>query len=86
MPPPLRPLVAAWARSGEAPDGLDEWERRRIRSARTAARLAGLNTSLGRSRGELTHRTAMRLLGFALAGPFAAVPARAYAMGLDRDA
>ncbi|HEX5857903.1 MAG TPA: NAD(P)/FAD-dependent oxidoreductase [Microbacterium sp.] len=82
----LAPLVASWVRSGEAPAELEAWERRRIRSARTAARLAGVNTSLGRSRGDLTHRTAMRLLSFALAGPFAAVPARAYAMGLDRDA
>jgi len=83
----LAPLLATWVRSGSAPEHeLARWERARIRSARTAARLAGLNTSLGRSRGDLTHRAAMRFLSLALAGPFAAVPARAYAMGLDRDA
>ena len=83
----LSPLLATWVHGGTAPEReLEVWERNRIRSARTAARLAGLNTSLGRSRGDLTHRAAMRLLSFALAGPFAAGPARAYAMGLDRDA
>jgi 2-polyprenyl-6-methoxyphenol hydroxylase-like FAD-dependent oxidoreductase len=83
----LAPVLASWVRSGTAPEHeLRRWERNRIRSARTAARLAGLNTSLGRSRGDLTHHAAMRFLALALAGPFAGVPARAYAMGLDRDA
>ncbi|MGC5171991.1 FAD-dependent oxidoreductase [Micromonospora sp. DT81.3] len=83
----LAPLLAGWLLRGAEPaERLAVWERRRITSARTAARLAGLNTSLGRSRPDLTHRAAMRLLRLALAGPFAAVPARAYAMGLDRDA
>ncbi|HWI30585.1 MAG TPA: NAD(P)/FAD-dependent oxidoreductase [Microbacterium sp.] len=83
----LAPLLAEWARTGGEPrDGLAVWEKHRIASARTAARLAGLNTSLGRSRGAVAHRAAMGLLRLALAGPFAGIPARAYAMGLDRDA
>jgi 2-polyprenyl-6-methoxyphenol hydroxylase-like FAD-dependent oxidoreductase len=83
----LAPLLASWVRAGNPPEHeLAAWERNRLRSAHTAARLAGINTALGRSRGDLTHRAAMRVLRFALAGPFAGVPARAYAMGLDRNA
>ncbi|WP_322410383.1 hypothetical protein [Microbacterium invictum] len=83
----LAPLVAAWVRSGEAPDAeLVEWERRRVASARRAARLASLNTGLGRPRGavaDAARRAALRAL---LAGPGARAFAHAYAMGLDRDA
>lgn len=83
----LAPLIADWARTGTAPDtALARWEKNRLRSAHTAARLAGLNTALGRSRPAWAHAPAMTTLRAALAGPFASVPANAYAMGLDRGA
>lgn len=83
----LAPLVASWHHGGAAPDAaLAAWEKDRLRSAHTAARLAGLNTALGRSRPAWAHAPAMLLLRAALAGPFASIPANAYAMGLDRGA
>ncbi|WP_194409871.1 FAD-dependent oxidoreductase [Microbacterium cremeum] len=83
----LAPLLARWVRTGEAPEPeLQRWERRRVRSARAAARLAWANTALGRAMpGVLdgARRTTVRAM---LAAPFDRVFARAYAMGFDADA
>ncbi len=85
----LAPLLARWLRRREgAPEPereLERWERRRLASARTAARLAGLNTALGRARSTRAHAALSAAIGVA-AGPAARLAARAYAMGFDRDA
>lgn len=83
----LAPLLSSWVRSGAAPDaGLARWEKRRVASARHAARLAAVNTALGRPlapRTDALRRAAVRtMLGPAAGQTFA----RAYAMGFDRDA
>jgi 2-polyprenyl-6-methoxyphenol hydroxylase-like FAD-dependent oxidoreductase len=82
----LAPLLAAWVRTGWAPDGeLRRWEERRLRSARRAAAMASVNTGLGRPlpRTDALRRTAVRTM---LAGPSGRLFARAYAMGFDADA
>ena len=83
----LAPLVTEWVRTGLRPDAdLMRWERGRIASARTAARLAAMNTSLGRPlgpTGDALRRAALRV---ALGTPAGRVVAHAYAMGLDRAA
>ncbi|GAA1976113.1 NAD(P)/FAD-dependent oxidoreductase [Microbacterium pumilum] len=83
----LAPLLAAWVRTGEAPDAdLGRWERRRVASARTAAAIATLNTSLGRPLGSFPHAVRRVGLRLALLPPGARLLAHAYAMGFDRDA
>lgn len=83
----LAPLLAAWVRTGRAPEAeLARWERRRVASARTAARLASLNTSLGRPLGATGHAVRRAGLRVALLPPGARLLAHAYAMGFDRDA
>jgi 2-polyprenyl-6-methoxyphenol hydroxylase-like FAD-dependent oxidoreductase len=83
----LAPLLAAWVRTGRAPEAeLARWERRRLASARTAARLAALNTSLGRPLGGTAHAVRRAGLRVALLPPGARLLAHAYAMGFDRDA
>lgn len=83
----LAPLLAEWTRAGTAPETeLRTWERRRVDSARAAARLATMNTVLGRSlptAGDAVRRGAVRAMLSPLAG---ATFAHAYAMGFDRDA
>lgn len=83
----LAPLLAGWVRAGAAPDTeLARWEWRRLASARTAARLASLNTSLGRplpAAMDAVRRTSLRA---ALLPPGARLLAHAYSMGFDRDA
>ncbi|WP_438352142.1 FAD-dependent oxidoreductase [Microbacterium sp. CJ88] len=83
----LAPLITEWMRTGAAPDtALARWERRRVAAARTAARLAAVNTALGRPLGpgaDALRRSALRV---ALAPPLGAAFASAYAMGLDPDA
>lgn len=83
----LAPLLAAWVRTGVAPHTeLDRWERRRVASARTAARLAAVNTSLGRALpppADAVRRAGLRL---ALLPPGARLLAHAYSMSFDRDA
>ncbi|MFI8632796.1 FAD-dependent oxidoreductase [Microbacterium sp. NPDC077663] len=82
----LAPLLAAWIRLGSAPDAdLAEWERDRLRSARTAGRLAAVNMALGRPVSGAVHAARSRVLGSVLAATGALVP-HAYAMGLDRSA
>jgi 2-polyprenyl-6-methoxyphenol hydroxylase-like FAD-dependent oxidoreductase len=86
----LAPLLARWLlrREGdpEPERELERWERRRRASARTAARLAGLNTALGRARSTRAHAALSAAIGVAASGPPARLAARAYAMGFDRDA
>ncbi|MCP2635585.1 FAD-dependent monooxygenase [Microbacterium sp. HD4P20] len=83
----LAPLLAEWVRTGAAPEPeLRRWEARRVASARTAARLAAVNTALGRAvspRLDVLRRSAVRVM---LAPPAGRLFARAYAMGFDRDA
>lgn len=83
----LAPLLAKWLRTGRSPDhDLRAWELRRVASAERAARLAAVNTGLGRPRGMMTdaaRRVAMRA---ALSAPTRGVLARAYAMGFDLGA
>lgn len=82
--------LARWLRrdEGDADPAreLDRWERRRLASARTAARLASLNTALGRGRPPRTHAALTAGIGVAASGPLVRIAARAYAMGFDRDA
>ncbi|WP_374311762.1 FAD-dependent oxidoreductase [Microbacterium sp.] len=83
----LAPLLAAWVRTGVAPDAeLAHWERRRVASARTAARLATVNTSLGRALPPLVDGVRRAGLRLALMPPGARLLAHAYSMGFDRDA
>ncbi|WP_188685709.1 FAD-dependent oxidoreductase [Nesterenkonia cremea] len=83
----LAPLLAQWAGTGTAPEAdLKRWERRRVASARQAARLAGLNTRLGRpasARVNAARRNGLRLM---LAPGPGKLFAHAYAMGFDADA
>ncbi len=81
----LAPLLAPWVRRGDD-GGLARWERDRLASARHAARLAFLNTLLGRSAGPAAHAIRTAALRAALRGPGGAVFARAYAMRFDRAA
>ena len=76
--------LAAWIRRGdEAP--LARWERDRLASARTAARLADLNTAIGRGRSRAAHALVACGIGAAGATPLVRAAARAYAMGFDRS-
>lgn len=83
----LAPLLAEWMHTGTAPEtDLGHWETRRVRSATTAARMAAVNTRLGRPlrpRADAARRAVVRAM---LARPTGAVFARAYAMGFDADA
>jgi len=83
----LAPLLAEWVRSGRSPDTeLSRWEKRRVASARAAARLAAVNTALGRALPrtiDAARRTGVRAM---LAPPAGRLFAHAYAMGLDADA
>ncbi len=81
----LAPLLAPWARRGDDA-GLDRWERDRLASARHAARLAFLNTMLGRAASPSAHAARTAALRTVLQGPGGAVFTRAYAMRFDRAA
>lgn len=81
----LSPLLAPWVRGGEDA-GLARWERDRLASARHAARLAFLNTLLGRAAGPAAHRMRTGALRTLLRGPGGAAFTRAYAMRFDRAA
>lgn len=83
----LAPLLAQWTRTGVAPDAdLARWERRRVTSARTAARLATMNTALGRPLPAFADAVRRDTLRVALLPPGARLLAHAYSMGFDRDA
>jgi 2-polyprenyl-6-methoxyphenol hydroxylase-like FAD-dependent oxidoreductase len=81
----LAPAIAQWLSDASSGDAVELWERRRLASARTAARISGLNTAVGRGRSAGAHRVMTAVVG-ALAGPLSPVLARAYAMGFDREA
>ena len=82
----LAPLLAAWMRTGTAPEAaLARWERGRVASARRAARIAAVNTLLGRPQGRLGHAARDASLRAALAAASPAL-AHAYAMGFDAAA
>ncbi|MDS2172833.1 NAD(P)/FAD-dependent oxidoreductase [Nesterenkonia sp. CL21] len=83
----LAPLLAAWLHTGASPEAdLRRWELSRIRSARRAALLAGVNLRLGRPAPPA--RDALRRCGLrAMLSPGARrLFARAYAMGFDAGA
>lgn len=81
----LAPLLAEWARTGIAPDAaLERWERRRVRSARIAAAIATVNTTLGRPQGAGGDGIRAAALRTLLRGPSGHLFAHAYAMGFDR--
>lgn len=86
----LAPVLARWLTETGAEAGgtreLDRWERDRLASARTAARLAGMNTALGRSRAPWAFACTAAAIGASLSTPLARSAARAYAMGFDRAA
>ena len=66
----LAPLLARWVHTGEAPDvDLTRWEARRLASARTAAAIATINTSLGRPLPPLAHAARRAGLRLALLPP-----------------
>lgn len=82
----LAPLLADWVRTGVVPDAeLRRWERGRVTAARRAARLAAVNTALGRPlpRTDPLRRAAVRAM---LTPPADRLFAHAYAMGLDPGA
>jgi 2-polyprenyl-6-methoxyphenol hydroxylase-like FAD-dependent oxidoreductase len=81
----LAPAIAQWLSDASSGDAVELWERRRLASARTAARISGLNTAVGRGRSAGTHRVMTAVIR-ALAGPLSPVLAQAYAMGFDREA
>lgn len=81
----LSPLLAEWLR-GDEPEGLAAWERGRLASARHAARLAFLNTMLGRGTSTVGHGIRSATLRAVLRGPGGGVFTRAYAMGFDAAA
>lgn len=82
----LAPPLAAWLRDEYTDAVLEAWERRRLASARTAARLSVLNTALGRPRSPVADAVLPRAMGVAFSGSLARLAAHAYAMGFDRYA
>lgn len=79
----LAPLLARWVHAGEAPEAeLERWEAARLRSARTAGRMAAVNMRLGRPVSARIHAARARVLGSVLAGTGSLIP-HAYAMGFD---
>ncbi|KKI16514.1 MULTISPECIES: FAD-dependent oxidoreductase [unclassified Leucobacter] len=83
----LAPILAARLRLDDDQDReLVRWERQRLASARTAARIAGLNTALGRPRGRLEHTALRASIGTTMRTPLIRTAAKAYTMGFDRAA
>ncbi|MDX2377955.1 FAD-dependent monooxygenase [Microbacterium sp. LRZ72] len=83
----LAPLLAEWTRAGEPPEAdLTRWERRRRRAAAGSARLAVVNTVIGRPAPPWGQRSRAAVLHGVLRSPAAPLLARAYAMGFDPDA
>lgn len=83
----LAPLLARWLTTDDAPEvELARWEARRVRSARVAAGMAALNTSLGRPLGERADRARQIGVRAMLSSRSGMLFAHAYAMGFDRGA
>lgn len=81
----LAPLLAQWTRTGTPPlTALREWEHHRLVSARRAARLARLNTLLGRPAPSALSALRRHGLRFMLGPGVGRLFARAYSMGFDR--
>lgn len=79
----LAPILARRLRGEDMASEFERWERNRLASARTAARLAGLNTALGRGRSRMAIGAMAPTVAAALSTPLAQLAARAYAMGFD---
>lgn len=80
----LAPLLATWVRSGRPPElELHRWEQARLRSARRAAGLAGLNTRLGRPAPSALSGIRSDIVKLMLGPGAGKLLARAYAMGFD---
>ncbi|WP_430593121.1 FAD-dependent oxidoreductase [Humidisolicoccus flavus] len=82
----LAPVLARWIARPEERSELQRWERSRLRSAHTAARIADVNTKLGRPTGEVSARLKHTLIRTALRGGAARLLARTYSMGFDSSA
>lgn len=79
----LAPPLAEWVQRGSEPAAaLARWELGRLRSARTAGRIAALNMRLGRPVSPRAHAVLTRSLGAAIAATGPLVP-HAYSMGFD---
>ncbi|WP_044495117.1 FAD-dependent oxidoreductase [Nesterenkonia massiliensis] len=80
----LAPLLARWSQTSVAPEQeLRHWESQRLRSARRAAGLAGLNTRLGRPAGYWSDTVRRRAVRTMLGPGPRSIFTRAYAMGFD---
>jgi 2-polyprenyl-6-methoxyphenol hydroxylase-like FAD-dependent oxidoreductase len=75
----LAPLLARWVRESEPPAEIDRWERRRRRAAALSARIAAVNTALGRPAAP----AGAALVRAALRTPVEGILARAYGMDFD---
>lgn len=82
----LAPRLTAWLHNESRSAALNEWEKRRLRSARTASAIAETNTRMGRPRSDWAHRTLILGLERAMSTPVRRVAASAFSMGYDRDA
>ncbi|MBP2436052.1 FAD-dependent oxidoreductase [Microbacterium amylolyticum] len=80
----LAPHLTAWLRNESRSAALNEWQKRRLRSARTAS--AETNTRIGCPRSDWAHRTLILGLERAMRAPVRRVAASAFSMGYDRDA
>lgn len=79
----LAPAIVALLRGSRSSAELLGWERDRLASARTAARLAGLNTRIGRPAAAGIQRIAAAAFA-PVSGAVAPLLSRAYTMGFDR--
>lgn len=80
------PLIR-WLRDENGGErGLESWAAGRVSAAHTAARIAGLNTMLGRGCQRVGHTVKSALVGTTLATPLNSLAARALTMRFDRAA
>lgn len=82
----LAPALSAWLRDERAEAAIERWADERLSSARTAARIAHLNTLAGRPRRALAQLALISVLPLAITGAARRVAARAFAMGFDASA
>ncbi len=82
----LAPILIARLRGLDVENAVQTWERDRLASARTAARLGGLNTALGRARCRPAHAALAAGIAATMRTPLRRTLARAYTMGFDRAA
>lgn len=79
----LAPALITWLREKD-PQPLVRWEADRLKSARVAARIASLNTVLGRGRSRVQTRLLSQMVAFTLRTPASHLLAHAYTMGRER--